>query len=394
MLRRVPLESAQPMIVFALARLTLSAVALGAALALDRRVALTLAVAAIPWSVAMLLVTRRNPELALNPLWALGDLAVLVAIEVAEPEASAGVRTGAMFLVAAHAHFQGEARGVAMAATGSSVVVATSGARGDTGLPTDVVAFHEAVFMASALAVAVVVGRARATESASRLRARSLSRHTMRSESRLRRRLAESIHDGPVQELIGLNMMISAAESEYASGHTVRGAKLLGEARAGMERNVTALRDEIVDLGPHAFEELTLAGAIDNCMDTWMRRYGFEVKSDVEPVELSPEASGDLFRIVQEAVANAGRHASADAVSVTLRRDGPNVELRVTDDGHGFGDTDPTSGTEPGHLGLAAMRERAELLEGDLDIQTSEDGTAVILRASWSAVRRDADRPR
>ena len=96
--------------------------------------------------------------------------------------------------------------------------------------------------------------------------------------------------------------------------------------------------------------------------------------------------AGDLFRIAQEAVVNAGRHAEAEPVSRSRSATvGAQVELRVADDGHGF---DGNGGSarrppSPGHLGLASMRERAELLDGKLEIETSERGTRVlVLRAA------------
>ena len=76
---------------------------------------------------------------------------------------------------------------------------------------------------------------------------------------------------------------------------------------------------------------------------------------------------------------NACRHADADAVSLSLRTVGSTVELRVTDNGSGFDNGDPLGAAEPGHLGLAMMRERAELLDGSLDIETSELGTRVLV---------------
>jgi signal transduction histidine kinase len=80
-------------------------------------------------------------------------------------------------------------------------------------------------------------------------------------------------------------------------------------------------------------------------------------------------------------VANAGRHAEAQAVSTSLRTVASDIELRVTDNGHGFLNSDPLAPSEPGHLGLASIRERAELLEGRLEIETSELGTKVLVLA-------------
>jgi signal transduction histidine kinase len=99
----------------------------------------------------------------------------------------------------------------------------------------------------------------------------------------------------------------------------------------------------------------------------------------IDPIELPPEVAGVLFGIAQEAVINAGRHAHADAVSISLRTLDGSLELRVTDNGEGFGEADPLGASEPGHLGLAMMRERAELLEGSLEIDTSHRGTRVLV---------------
>jgi signal transduction histidine kinase len=103
------------------------------------------------------------------------------------------------------------------------------------------------------------------------------------------------------------------------------------------------------------------------------------VMASLERVELPPEVKGDLYGIVQEAVINAGRHSGAQAVSLSLRQVNSMLELRVTDNGDGFGDVDPLDPSEPGHLGLAMMRERAELLNGTLEIETSERGTRVLV---------------
>ena len=201
------------------------------------------------------------------------------------------------------------------------MLVVGSALRGDSSFDADVLAFYEAVFVLSALATAVVVGMLRTSESASRLRARGLSRRTMQAESEVRRRVAESIHDGPVQELIGLDMILSAARNAAENGRGDEAAGLIDEARELGMRNVRALRDEIVDLGPYAFQEISFETAIENCLPVWKRRYGFEVRLAIERIDLPPEMAGDLFRIAQEAVVNAGRHAERED-RVDLAADG------------------------------------------------------------------------
>jgi signal transduction histidine kinase len=375
-LRRIPIESSGPILVFAAARLAVAVVALLAVVITgfptDGKAAAVLGVFVL-WSAGVFVVARKHADLALLPLVPAVDFALLLILELVAPDTLGGVRLAALFLIAAHSHFQGERRGLIIAAVGSVALIVGSALRGDAPVDSDVLAFYEAVFLLSALATSVVVGLLRTTESTSRLRARGLSRRTMQAESEVRRRVAESIHDGPVQELIGLDMILSAARSE--TGDT-RAGGLIDEARELVGRNVRALRDEIVELGPYAFREISFETAIENCLPVWQRRYGLEVRLAIERIDLSPELANDLFRIAQEAVVNAGRHAEATRVELSLRRLGSQVELRVADDGHGF-DQSNLLQQEPGHLGLASMRERAELMDGRLDIHSIERGTRV-----------------
>ena len=388
MLRRLPIESAGPVLVFAVTRVVATALAVLGLIVIglpDNTTAALLvgAVAALPWTLFVLFVTRRDPAFAINPIVPIVDFSLLVLLEVVAPDTVGAVRVAALFLVASHAHFQGERRGMAVAALGSAALVIASAIRGDEPVDGEVWAFYELVFVVAALATGVVVGTLRTAESASRLRAQGLSRRTLQAEGQVRRRVAESIHDGPVQELIGLDMILSAAGSAAEAGRSDEASNLIEEARELATRNIRVLRDEIVDLGPYAFHELSFDQAVENCIPVWRRRYGFEVMATIERIEMPVEMAGDLFRIVQEAVVNAGRHAGADAVSINLRTTNSDVELRVTDNGHGFAVDDPRLSNDPGHLGLASMR---EMLDGVLDIASSDRGTRVLVRVPLALV--------
>jgi two-component system, NarL family, sensor kinase len=383
MFRRLPIESAQPIVVFAVARLAIVVAALVALVVLgfpyEGRATAVVGGLGVPWAVLCVVTARREPERLLSPVVPAVDLLILLTLELVAPDTYGAVRAAALFLIAAHAHFQGETRGAMIALVGSAALVSASAVRGDSLLPGDLHAFYETVFVLSALATGVVVGTLRTAESASRLRARSLSRRTIQAEAEGRRRVAEALHDGPVQELIGLDMMLGSARKAAHDGRADDATRLLDEAREVTERNIRVLRDELVELGPYAFEELTFQTAIENCLPIWNRRYGVDVLVTIDPIELPSDVSGVLFGIAQEAVVNALRHAGAKAVSLSLRTVDSSLELRVTDDGDGFGDSDPLGAAEPGHLGLAMMRERAELLDGSLDIETSERGTRVLV---------------
>ena len=99
-----------------------------------------------------------------------------------------------------------------------------------------------------------------------------------------------------------------------------------------------------------------------------------EVALDVEVREdsLDPELKTALYRLVQEALTNVAKHARASRVDVTVEQGAGEVRVRVTDDGRGFDYAEPTEG-----FGLAGMRERAALMGGRLEVESSGTGTSV-----------------
>ena len=279
--------------------------------------------------------------------------------------------------MAGHAQLQGEERGLAIAAL-TVVVLVPIGVLEPHSFAGDLIGFYETFFVLSAFAVGLFAGRLRTSESAGRLRQRELSRRAIEAENEMRRRLAESIHDGPVQELVSLDMMLSAVRSSLVYGQMDRALSSLGEAQQIAERNIRSLREEIVGLGPYAFQELTFQSAVQQCAPIWQRRFELDVKLDLADLDLSSEICGALFGIAQEAVSNSARHGHAKSVTVLLAQDGDEAAvMRVLDDGEGFQGTAPLGTHEIGHIGLASMRERAELIGGDLRIDSSESGTEV-----------------
>jgi signal transduction histidine kinase len=395
-LTRVPIESIAPVAWFGWLRILLAASGLVAVLVFDvphrgRLIVLSAAVA-LPWAIAVRVMVRRNPQVTLNPLIALVDLLILALVEIAAPQSYAGVCFLVVYLVAAHAQLQGEQLGVGIAVLAILIFVPIA-ALTDAPVDGPLLAFCEVLFAASVLSAGLFMGRLRTAESTGRVRARELSRRTIEAEGQVRRRLAESLHDGPVQELVSLDMMLDAARRALERGKPERATELIEEARLLTERNIGALRDEMVGLGPYAFDELTVDAALEQCVPMWSRRYGLEIGMTLQRVNLANEACGSLFGIAQEAVVNAGRHSGARNVSITLRSVDGEIELRVSDDGSGFDQgEEPLGPTEPGHIGLATMRERAELIGGRLEIRTSPKGSTVIARVPLAlALHPDGD---
>lgn len=388
---RPPIESLRPVVSFAGVRLLLAISALAGDLILGLPfhgvLSIVLGAVAIPWSIAVLWLARRNPTAALTPLIAAGDIAVLAAIQAAVPETYGPVHFLALVFIAAHSHFQGLRRGLLIAAGTCIALIAVSVARKGPVHGNDL-AFYETIFVVAAFASAAVIGELRGLETAGRLRARELSRRTIAGEDEVRRKVADFIHDGPVQELIGLDLLLKGASSAADRGDSARVAELLERSRELTESNVRALRDEIVNLGPYAFEELSFEIAVERCIPVWHRRYDCSVSVDAHVDLLEPEMANDLFRITQEAVANACKHGEAQRVAVTLECAGGHADLRIVDNGKGFGDGDPLRQQEPGHIGLASMRERAELMQGTLNIRSKPGRTEVHVRVPLASTLR------
>ena len=397
-LQRLPTESGRPMVVFALTRLAVTITAL-ALLALfgfpyGGGMAAVLAAVALPWSLMALYLARSRPSAALNPVIALGDMAVLAAVQVVAPETYGAVRFLALALLAVHAHFQGERIGIAVATIAVVGLVVPTLVRepGDDDIRDELLILYEATFAVAALVTVWLIGRFRSAESVGRLRARELTRRTLRGENEIRRKLSEALHDGPVQELLGLGMTLAAADAAAKAGNRAELSDLIHDAREITDRNVRGLRDEMLDLGPYAYDEISYEAAVERCLRVWERRFDLKASLEIEPLELPSEVEGELFRITQEAVANAGRHGEARTVTISLTSHDGMAVMAVADDGKGFEGVDPLGATEPGHIGLASIRERAELMRGRLEIESTDRGSRVTVRVPLPRRGRRAGR--
>ncbi len=198
-----------------------------------------------------------------------------------------------------------------------------------------------------------------------------------------RRRVAEDLHDGPVQQLVGLGLTLDALSAELrdtAPASADRAARAAGAARD----SIRALRRAIFDLHPMALEELGFAAATRALVQRLEWR-GARVSLDLAAADgLSQTHRTVAFRIVQEAIANVVRHADPATVTIAARTEGDRIVIEVADDGRGFDPARPGPRIEGGHLGLAAMTERAALAGGAVTI-ASAPGEGTNLRLTLPA---------
>jgi PAS domain S-box-containing protein len=194
-----------------------------------------------------------------------------------------------------------------------------------------------------------------------------------------RNRLAGEIHDSLAQNFAGISMqlLIAAEEmqmkSEPALSHVERAIDLARFGLSEARRSALSLRSDII-------EESGLIEALKRLVERaqipGLLRCSFR-SSKVSEESLAPSVQQDLLRISQEAISNALRHARPTVISVSLRRDPPNLVLKIRDNGSGIA-KDRSSGEG---LGFANMRARAKNIGAELDVRsTAGSGTSVIVR--------------
>jgi signal transduction histidine kinase len=208
---------------------------------------------------------------------------------------------------------------------------------------------------------------------------RSYAARLLAAQEEERRHIAHEIHDDPLQRLIHLARRMDSPVIQGGPGPT--SAALL-ETRVELLEIIGRLRDVARGLRPPGLDQLGLVAAVRGLVadveDAHPVRLDFEVSGT--PVRLAADTELGAFRIIQEAVSNVTRHASAHAARVGLHYDEDTLRIRVNDDGIGF-EARPGTGAGGVQLGLVGMRERANLLGGGLVVSSAPGkGTAIEAR--------------
>ncbi|MCO4347281.1 sensor histidine kinase [Staphylococcus agnetis] len=209
-----------------------------------------------------------------------------------------------------------------------------------------------------------------------KLHQRHMIQKTIAAQENERKRISRELHDGVVQELINVNVEMRLLkyqqnmESMIKQSHNIEGlmAKLIDDIR-----NLSS------ELRPSSLDDLGLDAAFKTYFKQLENNYGLMVNYhfDMPPQRFDSEIETVVYRVVQEAVFNAMKYADVDVVDVNVRKDKNRLFAEVSDQGTGF---DPKGHPKGSGLGLYGMNERAELVNGKLDIKTEKGkGTLVTL---------------
>jgi NarL family two-component system sensor histidine kinase LiaS len=187
-----------------------------------------------------------------------------------------------------------------------------------------------------------------------------------------RNRLARELHDSVKQQVFAVKMLVGSAELEV--GEDTEARRVLDEAEriaGNAQQELTAL---IHALRPVALTGKDLGPALGELCTDWSRRTGIATTIEIaDGLSLAPAAEGEVFRTVQEALANIARHSGATEARVSASHDEGRLVLCVEDNGHGF------QVAEAGRqgIGLRSIRERIEGQGGTILLLSSGEGTRV-----------------
>jgi signal transduction histidine kinase len=214
-------------------------------------------------------------------------------------------------------------------------------------------------------------------------------RYGMEARERERTRWAREIHDESIQGMGALRLRL-------ANARDIDDAEALREAvdvvLDGLGNEIDGLRHLITELRPAALDDLGLAAALEALARRAQAIDGLDVRTEIaldqDAGRLDPELESTIYRIVQEALTNVSRHAEANSAVVEIGERGGRVLVSVTDDGKGMPGADrlgPRGDGLEGGFGMGGMRERAELVGGELEFGPApERGTRVQLTVPLS----------
>jgi PAS domain S-box-containing protein len=195
-----------------------------------------------------------------------------------------------------------------------------------------------------------------------------------------RNRVARDLHDGPVQGVSAASLSLEAALLMIGAGDVDRGVDVLSKVRKELADEADALRALMSGLRPPVLEERGLMPALHEALT----RFGVEqgVETDLVgtlPRPLSADLETLAYRVVQEALTNAAKHARAEHVVVSVESTATSLRVEVEDDGRGFDSAMTREFLRQGRVGLASMRERVELANGTFVIRsTAGRGTSIV----------------
>ncbi|MCB9438202.1 MAG: GAF domain-containing sensor histidine kinase [Anaerolineales bacterium] len=204
-------------------------------------------------------------------------------------------------------------------------------------------------------------------------------------EEDARKKLSRDLHDGPTQTVSVIAMRVSVIQGMIRSGQLEKASDELKKVGELANRTTKEIRYMLFAMRPLVLENQGLIAALDDMAKKMHETYELPVTIQAQPeVErvLDDNAQGALFYVVEEGVNNARKHAQASQIYVRLYQRGQYCMVEIEDNGVGFDVAQVnTNYHKRGSLGMVSMRERAELANGELHLQSEKGrGTRISIR--------------
>jgi two-component system sensor histidine kinase UhpB len=222
---------------------------------------------------------------------------------------------------------------------------------------------------------------AEASLAAANVELQRLSQRLLSAQETERAYIARELHDDVLQTLVGLRLGMEAGRQPVSAAPS---PGLVESWKVLVQEAIDHLHDLTSRLRPPVFDERGLAAGLHAHVDRVAAMSGRDIHLEIagSPGRLSPATELACFRIVQEGLANALRHSQANHLGVRLTRTGKHLSVSIRDDGTGFDVAATRSrAAGAGRIGLASMAERAALVGGELEIESSP-GAGTVVHAS------------
>lgn len=187
-----------------------------------------------------------------------------------------------------------------------------------------------------------------------------------------RKRIADELHDTTVQDLICLSQQLEIAYY-YMDKDPIRAKLEVASSRKKIKDIISEMRETIYDLRPMAFDDIGWESAIDKLYHDITDKNDINVTFDIDPIkELDQISEISIYRIINEACTNVVKHAKAKHLKVEIHKVMEEIHINICDDGIGIKESDSKN-----HFGMTMIKERVNLLGGELKIITGSNGTTI-----------------
>ncbi len=212
---------------------------------------------------------------------------------------------------------------------------------------------------------------------------RALTQRLMRSQESERQRISRYLHDVVAQDLSLLRMELDPIVDEFSAASGKIKEKV-AELSVIVEKSIAAVRDLAYDQRPPIMDQLGLVRAVFQYCEEFSRKNEVEIdfhSAGMDDIRLDFDTEINLYRLIQEALVNIEKHASATRVTIRLVASFPNIILRITDNGKGFAvKSRLISALSEKRMGIQSMQERVNLLHGKWKIESClKEGTKIFV---------------